>query len=79
MGTQWKGDVKLRYERTREVAQRKAEMETGQPNTASNSTGGESAVVSPDDSGDSNARSRLRRKTATLAGANHGVRSILQA
>lgn len=78
MGTQWTGEVKLRYERTRENVQRKIEMEAEQSN-ATNTANGESTVVSHDDSTDSNARSRLRRKTATLAGANHGVRNVLQA
>ena len=87
MGTQWTGDVRLRYERGREAAQRKADMEADETShTPANISSGESMTVSTADSADSNARSRLRRKTAslsphvdTLKGAKHGVRSVFQA
>ncbi|KAI9932289.1 hypothetical protein ASPWEDRAFT_171584 [Aspergillus wentii DTO 134E9] len=91
LGTQWKGDVKLRYERARETAQRLVDNDptqstdvTADEASAANSSN-ESAVVSPEGPTDSNARTRLRRKTATLSsdgfkGVNHGVTSgVLQA
>lgn len=80
MGTQWKGDVKLRYERARDNAQKKVDDEAAAANKHSETT-----VVSTEESTDSTARTRLRRKTATLSpdglkGVTHGVASsVLQA
>lgn len=88
MGTKWIGNVKLRYERTRDTVQKQVDVDAAQSAAVSSADGAsESAVVSPDEGTDSNARSRLRRKTATLSphvdnltGANHGVRSnVIQA
>lgn len=80
MGTKWTGNVKLRYERTRETVQKQVEMDASQASadTSANDTS-EGTVVSPEESTDSNTGSRLRRKTASLTGAKHGVRSnVLQ-
>lgn len=87
MGTQWRGDTKLRYERGREAAQKKADVEADETShTPVNLSGGERVTISTADTAESNARSRLRRKTAslsphvdTLKGAKHGVRSVFQA
>ncbi|KKK20740.1 hypothetical protein ARAM_002714 [Aspergillus rambellii] len=86
--TQWKGDVKLRYERSREVAQKQIDEGTalGPDPHADDSFYSTSnldmAVVSPEAPAEINARTRLRRKTATLSpsvdslkGVNHGVTS----
>ena len=82
LGTQWKGDTKLRYERSRESAQKKVDSDAA----AADKEPRESAVVSPEEPADSTARTRLRRKTATLTphvdglkGVTHGVGSVLQA
>ncbi|KAL4977397.1 fatty acid hydroxylase superfamily-domain-containing protein [Aspergillus desertorum] len=87
--TQWKGEVKLRYERSREAAEKKlgdgatqqdldeenSSSDLAQPNT-------EAAVVSPEEPTDRDARTRLRKTTASfspsvdsLKGVNHGVPS----
>lgn len=87
MGTKWTGDVKLRYERTRETNNKPVDMGASQSTVASSNDGSsESAVVSPSEAADSKARSQLRRKTNNLSphvdsltGANHGVKSnVLQ-
>lgn len=87
MGTKWTGDVKLRYERTRETDNKPVDMDaTGSTVASSNDGSSESAVVSPSEVADSKARSQLRRKTNNLSphvdsltGANHGVKSnVLQ-
>ncbi|EAW22174.1 sphingosine hydroxylase [Aspergillus fischeri NRRL 181] len=86
--TKWKGDVKLRYERSREAAQKQLDQDTSSAAASSNEESSyEGPVVSPDAPADSNARARLRRKTVTLSphvdglkGVNHGVTSsVLQA
>lgn len=83
LNTQWKGDVTLRYERSRESAQKKVEDEAAlaaetQTETATTTQ----SIVSTDESTDSSTRTRLRRKTVTLSprvdslkGSNHGVAS----
>ncbi|KAL4999124.1 fatty acid hydroxylase superfamily-domain-containing protein [Aspergillus recurvatus] len=87
--TQWKGEVKLRYERSREAAEKKlGEGASQQESDAENSStsfaqpNGEAAVVSPEEPSDRDARIRLRKKTASfspsvdsLKGVNHGVPS----
>ncbi|KAL4986414.1 fatty acid hydroxylase superfamily-domain-containing protein [Aspergillus falconensis] len=87
--TQWKGEVKLRYERSREAAEKKlGEGATQQESDAENSScdfaqpNGEAAVVSSGEPSDRDARTRLRKKTASfspsvesLKGVNHGVPS----
>lgn len=86
LGTKWEGDVKLRYERSRESAQKKMDQDAAAAAPATEPPR-ESAVISPEDSTNSTARTRLRRKTATLSpsvddlkGVTHGVaRSVLQA
>ena len=78
MGTKWEGDVKLRYERARESAQRKVEDDAAAAAEAEANKEPDSAVVSSEEPSDSIARTRLRRKTATLS--THGVASsVLQA
>ncbi|KAL4806709.1 fatty acid hydroxylase superfamily-domain-containing protein [Aspergillus unguis] len=89
--TQWKGEVKLRYERSREAAEQKiseGQQQQQQESDADNSAsdyaqpGQDAAVVSPEGSTDKNPRTRLRKKTASLSptvdslkGVNHGVPS----
>lgn len=86
--TQWKGEVKLRYERSREAAEKQIGAGSQQESDADNSAsdfaqvGRDAAVVSPGESSDKNARTRLRKKTASLSpsvdslkGVNHGVTS----
>lgn len=77
MGTKWEGDVKNRYERSRESAQRKvdAEAEADADADAASAPAAskepDTAVVSQEESTDSSiARTRLRRKTATLSPHN---------
>ncbi|PKX93635.1 sphingosine hydroxylase [Aspergillus novofumigatus IBT 16806] len=86
--TKWKGDVKLRYERSREAAQKQLDQDASSAAASSNEESSyEGPVVSTDAPADSNARARLRRKTVTLSphvdglkGVNHGVTSsVLQA
>lgn len=86
--TKWEGDVKLRYERSREAAQKQVDQDASSAAASSNEENSyEGPVVSPDAPADSNARARLRRKTVTLSphvdslkGVNHGVTSsVLQA
>lgn len=82
LGTKWSGDVKLRYERSRAAVEKNTDT---QGSTGSSEDGSESAVVSPGESTDSNARSRLRRKATlsprgnSLKGMSHGVSNVLQA
>lgn len=81
MGTKWEGDVKNRYERSRESAQRKveAEAEADAASAPAASKEPDTAVVSQEESTDSSiARTRLRRKTATLSPHNVAS-SVLQA
>ncbi|OJI96781.1 hypothetical protein ASPVEDRAFT_23771 [Aspergillus versicolor CBS 583.65] len=86
--TQWKGEVKLRYERSREAAEKQVGAGSQQESDADNSASDfaqasrDAAVVSPGESSDKNARTRLRKKTASLSpsvdslkGVNHGVTS----
>ncbi|EAW07159.1 sphingosine hydroxylase [Aspergillus clavatus NRRL 1] len=83
--TRWNGDVRLKYERSREAAQKQVEQDAS--SAPAEETPYESAVISPATSTDSNARTRLRSKTVTLSphvdslkGVNHGVtRSVLHA
>ncbi|GFF31913.1 sphingolipid C4-hydroxylase sur2 [Aspergillus lentulus] len=86
--TKWEGDVKLRYERSREAAQKQLDQDASSAAASSNEESSyDGPVVSPDAPADSNARARLRRKTVTLSphvdglkGVNHGVTSsVLQA
>ncbi|KAE8145056.1 fatty acid hydroxylase superfamily-domain-containing protein [Aspergillus avenaceus] len=77
LNTQWKGDVKLRYERSRETAQRKLDDDAVQAAIKAEAPEAP-ATVCVGEPTDSNARSRLRKKTATLdglKGAKHGVAS----
>ncbi|KAL3479715.1 fatty acid hydroxylase superfamily-domain-containing protein [Aspergillus californicus] len=82
--TQWKGEVKLRYERSRENAQKQVDGGAAleQDVDTDTSSGQDAAVVSPEESTERIARTRLRKKTATLSpsvdslkSANHGVAS----
>ncbi|KAL4900918.1 hypothetical protein BDW74DRAFT_160797 [Aspergillus multicolor] len=88
--TQWKGEVKLRYERSREAAEKKLGDGSAQAESsdAENSTSDcaqpsrDAAIVSPEEPIDRDARTRLRKKTASfspsvdsLKGVNHGVPS----
>ncbi|KAE8367282.1 fatty acid hydroxylase superfamily-domain-containing protein [Aspergillus caelatus] len=76
--TQWKGDVKLRYERGREAAQRKLDDDNALDIGAKGEGVTSSATVSSGEPADTTARSRLRKRTATfdgLKGSKHGVAS----
>ncbi|KAL4786341.1 fatty acid hydroxylase superfamily-domain-containing protein [Aspergillus varians] len=86
--TQWKGEVKLRYERSRVAAEKQVNGGPQQESDADNSTSDsalpdrDAAIVSPGEPSDKDARARLRKKTASLSpsvdslkGANHGVTS----
>ncbi|KAA8651393.1 hypothetical protein EYZ11_012685 [Aspergillus tanneri] len=80
LGTQWKGDVKLRYERSRESAQKMLDDEAAFATGTTEETA--ASIISPDESADSNTRTRIRRKTVTLSprvdslkGSKHGVAS----
>ncbi|CAL5867060.1 uncharacterized protein PFLUO_LOCUS1272 [Penicillium psychrofluorescens] len=85
LNTQWKGDVKLRYERSRDSAQRQVDMDAANapPAAGPKVHEHEPAVVSSEGPA---GRTRLRRKTATLSprvdslkGATHGMPgSVLQ-
>lgn len=83
LGTKWEGDVKNRYERSRESAQKKVEQDEAAAAAAIKERS-EGAVVSEEPT-DSTARTRLRRKTLStsvedLKGVTHGVASsVLQA
>lgn len=92
LGTQWKGDVRLRYERSREAVQQQVEKDAAEALdresvASADYTNGEVAVVSHEEPDGATTRRRLRRKTVTLSpqlenlkGASHGVtRSVLQA
>ncbi|KAJ5552015.1 hypothetical protein N7535_000038 [Penicillium sp. DV-2018c] len=79
LGTQWTGEVKLRYERARENAQKQVDLDAAQlldvtPSTATIGTEErehERVVVSPEGPA---TRTRLRRKTVdSLKGPSHGV------
>ncbi|KAJ5249627.1 hypothetical protein N7489_000037 [Penicillium chrysogenum] len=77
LGTQWTGEVKLRYERARENAQKQVDLDAAQaPDTTPTVTVTEEreperVVVSPEGPA---ARTRLRRKTVdSLKGPSHGV------
>ncbi|KAJ5114294.1 hypothetical protein NUU61_000053 [Penicillium alfredii] len=80
LGTQWKGDVKLRYERTRETAQKQVDIDatkaakTTPAVNVSEEREQERVIVSPEGPA---TRTRLRRKTVThvenLKGPSHGV------
>lgn len=72
LGTQWKGEVKLRYERARENAQKQVDADAAQP-AESNFRGREPGrvVISSENPA---SRTRLRRKTVdSLKGPSHGV------
>ncbi|KAB8224863.1 fatty acid hydroxylase superfamily-domain-containing protein [Aspergillus novoparasiticus] len=78
LDTQWKGDVKLRYERGREAAQRKLDDDNAFGIGAKGESVTSSATVSSDEPAETTARSRLRKRTATfdgLKGSKHGVAS----
>lgn len=77
LGTQWTGEVKLRYERARENAQKQVDLDAAQaPSTipavtVTEEREHERVVVSPEGPA---ARTRLRRKTVdSLKGPSHGV------
>ncbi|KAJ5800622.1 uncharacterized protein N7518_002690 [Penicillium psychrosexuale] len=77
LGTQWTGEVKLRYERARENAQKQVDLDAAQAlnNTPAVTLTGEReherVVVSTEGPA---ARTRLRRKTVdSLKGPSHGV------
>jgi sphinganine C4-monooxygenase len=77
LGTQWTGEVKLRYERARENAQRQVDQDAAQaPDTTpvvaqTEEREPERVVVSPEGPA---TRTRLRRKTVdSLKGPSHGV------
>lgn len=79
LGTQWTGEVKLRYERAREKAQNQVDTDAVQaPETVAPVTVAvseerehERVVISPEGPA---ARTRLRRKTVdSLKGPSHGV------
>lgn len=83
LDTKWEGDVKNRYERSRESAQKKVEQDAAATATAIKERS-EGAVISEEPT-DSAARTRLRRKTLSTSvedfkGVTHGVAtSVLQA
>jgi len=83
LGTKWEGDVKNRYERSRESAQKKVEQDEAAAAAAINGRS-EGAVVS-EEPADPTPRTRLRKKTLStsvedLKGVTHGVASsVLQA
>lgn len=76
LNTQWKGEVKLRYERARESAQKQVDMDAAQAAESPmvlvpEEPAHEAAVVSSEGPA---ARTRLRRKTVdSLKGPSHGV------
>ncbi|KAJ5592118.1 hypothetical protein N7537_009022 [Penicillium hordei] len=77
LGTRWTGEVKLRYERARENAQKQVDLDAAQaPNTipavtVTEEREHERVVVSPEGPA---TRTRLRRKTVdSLKGPSHGV------
>ncbi|KAJ5882930.1 uncharacterized protein N7473_009816 [Penicillium subrubescens] len=77
LNTQWKGEVKLRYERARESAQKQVDMDAAQAKAAAPAVPiieereHERVVVSPEGPA---TRTRLRRKTVdSLKGPSHGV------
>ncbi|CEO59529.1 hypothetical protein PMG11_04203 [Penicillium brasilianum] len=77
LNTQWKGEVKLRYERARESAQKQVDMDAAQAKAAAPAVPvieqreHERVVVSPEGPA---TRTRLRRKTVdSLKGPSHAV------
>ncbi|KAJ5359696.1 uncharacterized protein N7496_012109 [Penicillium cataractarum] len=77
LNTQWKGEVKLRYERARESAQKQMDMDAAQAKAAAPAAPiieereHEKVVVSPEGPA---TRTRLRRKTVdSLKGPSHAV------
>ncbi|KAJ5162098.1 hypothetical protein N7492_007490 [Penicillium capsulatum] len=76
LGTRWQGEVKLRYERARESAQKQVDMDAAQAAESPtvlvpDEPEREAAVVSSEGPA---ARTRLRRKTVdSLKGPSHGV------
>ncbi|KAJ5458738.1 hypothetical protein N7475_010126 [Penicillium sp. IBT 31633x] len=79
LGTQWTGEVKLRYERARENAQKQVDLDALQATeptppvtvTVTEEREHERVVVSPEGPA---TRTRLRRKTVdSLKGPSHGV------
>ncbi|CAI7638492.1 unnamed protein product [Penicillium manginii] len=77
LNTQWKGEVKLRYERARDNAQKQVDMETAQATEAAANEVTTPAIepqpVVVSSEGPA-ARTRLRRKTVdSLKGPSHGV------
>ncbi|KAF9887380.1 hypothetical protein FE257_010235 [Aspergillus nanangensis] len=82
LATRWQGDVKLRYERSRESAQKQLDDEVAQVMDAKLESSPSTTTISPEESTDFTARTRLRRKTANLSpkvdslkGSKHGVAS----
>ena len=75
LGTQWRGEVKLRYERARESAQKQVDMDAAQsakaPAVIAKAEPEHETVVSSEGPA---TRTRLRRKTVdSLKGPSHGV------
>ncbi|KOS39071.1 hypothetical protein ACN38_g10104 [Penicillium nordicum] len=77
LGTQWTGEIKLRYERARENAQKQVDLDAAQARntipaaTVAQGREPERVVVSPEGPA---TRTRLRRKTVdSLKGPSHGV------
>ncbi|KAJ5167524.1 uncharacterized protein N7482_006305 [Penicillium canariense] len=77
LSTQWKGEVKLRYERARESAQKQVDIDATQAKvtvptvSVTEEREHETVVISPEGPA---TRTRLRRKTVdSLKGPSHGV------
>ncbi|CAK37185.1 uncharacterized protein An01g10030 [Aspergillus niger] len=77
-GTQWKGDVKLRYERSRESAQKQLDNDASSATNSGADTpasGSVTPVPAPQEVPAESTRSR-RRKTVTLSPHVDGFRSV---
>ncbi|OJJ74533.1 hypothetical protein ASPBRDRAFT_193253 [Aspergillus brasiliensis CBS 101740] len=77
-GTQWQGDVKLRYERSRETAQKQLDNDASSATNSGADTpasGNVTPAAAPQDEPAESTRSR-RRKTVTLSPHVDGFRSV---
>ncbi|GKZ22557.1 hypothetical protein AbraIFM66951_006458 [Aspergillus brasiliensis] len=77
-GTQWQGDVKLRYERSRETAQKQLDNDASSATNSGADTPASGTVTpaaAPQDEPAESTRSR-RRKTVTLSPHVDGFRSV---
>ncbi|GKZ35574.1 hypothetical protein AbraIFM66950_006273 [Aspergillus brasiliensis] len=77
-GTQWQGDVKLRYERSRETAQKQLDNDASSATNSGADTpasGNVTPAAAPQDGPAESTRSR-RRKTVTLSPHVDGFRSV---